>query len=365
MHIAIVINTSWNIYNFRKGLIKAFLEKGWKVTAIAPRDKYSAKLVDMGCNFVHVPINSSSTNPARDTRLILRFRTIFKQVDPNVLLMYTIKPNTYGSMAAHRLGIPVINNISGLGTSFLTSGILNRIVKVLYRKSLKHSQKVFFQNSEDRDLFIKESLISESQSEVLPGSGIDLDHFTPMQGIDNNEFTVLMIARLLVEKGVNEYIEAAEQLSQKEKYKFILVGEYPSGHSRRIDKRLLDRSISEGIIDYRGHSDDIRTLIGGSNLVVLPSYREGLPRTLLEGAAMGKPLVASDVPGCKDVVLHGRNGYLCQPGDATDLASKISEIAALPVEERNSMGESSRKLVESQFSEEIVISKYLQAVDGV
>ena len=214
-------------------------------------------------------------------------------------------------------------------------------------------------------LFVKKAIVTENQTDLLPGSGVDLDHFKPEQK-PVGKFTVLMVARLLIEKGVREYIEAARTFSESgSEISFLLAGEYPADHRRRIGRGQLDHSIENKIIRYLGHVDDIREVLAQADLVVLPSYREGTPRTLLEAASMAKPLIATDVPGCREVVINDYNGYLCQPADSTDLTEKIRKMAELSQTRLEELGRNSREMAEDKFSEEKVVEKYLKVINGV
>jgi len=363
MHIVIVINTSWNIYNFRRGLILRFLKNGWKVTAVAPRDEYSDKLLEIGCHYHEITMDSSSVNPVKDISLYFKFVDVFTSLKPDCLLLYTIKPNIYGSLAARKLNIPVINNISGLGTAFLTSNWLSWFVKSLYRFALSNSQTVFFQNKDDEEFFVRAKLVRPKLVQLIPGSGVDTKYFKPSTRIGEKNFTFILVARLLVEKGITEYIEAAVSVKKTNPdIRVLLVGEYPLGHPRAIDRKWLDEHIELGTVEYHNRMEDIRSLLREADVVVLPSYREGLSKTLLEGAAMGKPIIAANVPGCREVVLNERNGYLCEPYSSRSLEQVMLKMIHTPKDKLEEYGVQSRKLAEEHFDEEIVITHYLKAI---
>lgn len=390
MKIVICINTAWNLVNFRAGLIKSLVAAGHEVLALAPPDAYAPRLADLGCRFVPMPMASSGTNPLQDSLLLWRFCRLLRQEQPDVYLGYTVKPNVYGSLAAHWLGIPVINNIAGLGAVFIQDGWLVRLVRGLYRTALTRSAKVFFQNPDDRALFIEGGLVRAEVTELLPGSGIDLARFAPVavtasearpsSGIpevmvrhgadgpryDGHKFRFLLIARMLRDKGVGEYVEAARQLRQRwPQAEFCLLGFVDVQNPAAISRTEMDAWVAEGVVNYLGVSDDVRTQVATADCVVLPSYREGTPRTLLEAAAMARPIITTNAVGCREVVDDGITGYLCQVRDAADLAAKMEQMLSLSPAQRAEMGLRGRAKMEAEFDERIVIGKYLAAVAAV
>ena len=366
MRIAIVINTSWNIFNFRLSLIKALLAEGHEVVAIAPKDAYSERLKAMGCQFVPLAMEQG-TNPFTDMLLIWRLYKTYKNVRPDVVLHYTIKPNIYGAIAAHWAGIPAINNVSGLGTVFITKDYISSIALRLYQFSFKYPVKVFFQNQDDRRLFLRNKLVRASITEVLPGSGINLREFVPADKHKrNNPFVFLMVARVLYDKGVVEFVRASKLI--KEKYpgvKCQLLGQVDEKSRSGIKKKKLEEWLATGVIEYLGTTDDVASIIAKADCVVLPSYREGTPRTLLEAAAMAKPLIATNVPGCREVVQQGVNGFLCRLRSASDLADKMLKVIELSDSELEQMGSASRKIAVTRFDDRIVIQRYLHAIEEV
>lgn len=366
MRIALVINTSWNIFNFRYSLIKALLAEGHEVFAIAPRDSYSQRLIDAGCTFVPVPIEKG-TNPLTDVRITWRLFRAYRRVKPDVVLHYTIKPNIYGAVAAQVAGIPAINNVSGLGTVFIVKDYISTIALRLYKFAFKYPQKVFFQNEDDRQLFLDHNLVKSDKTDVLPGSGIDLQRFQPAGSFKRQQpFTFLMIARVLYEKGIGEYVEACKLIKARfPDVQCQLLGLVDERSRSGIKKELLEEWLATGVISYLGTTDDVAPVIARADCVVLPSYREGTPRTLLEAAAMGKPLIATNVPGCREVVVNGVNGLLCRVKSAEDLASKMLHIMRLPDHSLAEMGKQSRVLAENRFDDRFVIGKYLEAIKDV
>jgi glycosyltransferase involved in cell wall biosynthesis len=370
MKVIIALNSSWNLLNFRSGLIRALVAEGYEVVAVAPDDAYSARLSELGCRFVALPMDNQGTHPFRDLMLFVRFLLLLRRERPAVLLAYTVKPNVYGSLAAGLLGIPVVNNIAGLGAVFIKGGWLVRLVRGLYRLALRRSAKVFFQNGDDRALFIDAGLVKPEQTDLLPGSGIDLRRFSANEKSSmlspkdvGRPFRFLLIARMLRDKGVVEYVTAAKQIRARwPNVECTLLGFLDVQNPAAISTDEMNAWVAVGDVRYLGVSDDVRLEITQADCIVLPSYREGTPRTLLEAAAMAKPIITTDAVGCRDVVDDGVNGYLCQVRDANDLAAKMHAMLGLSVAERAAMGQAGRKKMELQFDEKIVIDKYLQVV---
>ena len=367
MKIAVVLNTSWNIYNFRKGLINALMDKGNQVIAIAPKDNYTHKLIEMGCTHVPVKMDSRGANPIKDFLLILELYWIYKKIKPDVILHYTIKPNIYGTIAASLLGIPVVNNVCGLGTIFLNEGLVSKFAISLYRIAFKFPKKIFFQNTDDKKLFVERKLVSGKISDVLPGSGINFNDFIPEKKQTNNKrFTFLLISRLIYDKGILEYIDAIEQLKNEGiDARFQLLGPIDEKHKRGIPSRMIQQWVEKNQVEYLGRTEDVKSFIEKADCIVLPSYREGTPKTLLEAASLAKPIVATDVPGCNNVVKDGKNGYLCKLKDSADLAHKMKLMFSLESQSRSKMGQFGLEYVRQNFSENIVINKYISTIDQI
>ena len=366
MKIAIVLNTSWNIYNFRMNFVKELLKNGHEVHTVAPQDDYTHFLTEVGCKHHRVRMDSRGANPIKDSALIIELWSIYRKIKPDVVLHYTIKPNVYGTLAASMLNIPVINNVCGLGTVFLKDNLISAIAMSLYKFSFRFAKKVFFQNSEDLQLFIEKGLVSAETVDLLPGSGIDLDKFKPKAFTRNESFTFLMISRLIIDKGVLEYIEAIKKLKERGiNARFQILGSKDPEHKRGIKLNVIDEWIRSGTVEYLGTTDDVRSYIHAADCIVLPSYREGTPRTLLEAASSSKPIIATDVAGCHQAVDNNINGLLCKFKDSDDLASKMLVMANFDNETLKKFGENGRKKMEAEFSESLVISKYLNIMTGL
>ena len=363
--IVISVNTAWNIHNFRSGLVKALIGQGYDVMVMAPDDAYSHRLASLGCRFKMLSMDNNGTSPSRDLSLLVKYWRVLQSVRPLAYLGYTIKPNVYGSIAAHGLGIPVINNIAGLGATFINQSTLTWFVKRLYRCSLKKSHRVFFQNSDDRNLFVDAGLTRPGVVEVLPGSGIDLQQFQPYPEAQREDrgFQFLLVSRMLRDKGIEEYAAAAQIVRrQLPGVRFGLLGPIDSNNPNSIAPQRIVGWQSSGLIEYLKETDDVRPYLAHADCVVLPSYREGVPHSLLEAAAMARPIIATNVAGCKDIVEHRANGLLCNVESADDLADKMIQMVGLTRAQRFAMGQKGRKKVVAQFDENFVIARYLNAL---
>lgn len=366
MKIVLCTNTSWNIFNFRLNLARALKEAGYEVILVAPYDKYSETLKEE-FEYYDIYMNNKGTNPKEDIKTLLEFYKLYKEIQPDVVLNYTIKPNIYGNIVCKWLKIKTINNISGLGTVFITKNLVTKIVKFLYKYALASSSKIFFQNKDDRDLFIDHKLVHGDKCEILPGSGIDTNEFSPITYVKENEqFVFLLIARMLWDKGVGEYVDAAKIVKERfPNVEFQLLGSLDAVNNSAISKKQMSTWSDEGYINYLGTTDKVKEFIAKADCVVLPSYREGTPRTLLESASMAKPLIATNVPGCKDVVDDGINGYLCEVKNSEDLARKMEMLLQLSDEEKIKMGKLGREKIKATYDETFVINSYKSAINMI
>ena len=361
MNIGIVINTSWNIFNFRQGLIKALLLDGHTLFAIAPKDEYSSKLAELGVKVIPVKIDSKGLNPIKDLKLIYDLRKIYKNQKLDCVLQFTIKPNIYGTIAAVLLQTKVINNVSGLGTIFIRENLLSSLVRRMYKWSFKKSFHVFFQNSDDIHLFLQKKLIKKKKCSLLPGSGIPLDliNYTPKEYSENRR-SFFMPSRLLIDKGVKEYVEAAIKLKAEfgTRVDCFLCGK--PEENKKLGFGLLEANewTEKGFLNYLGHIDNTLDWMSKSDIVVLPSYREGTPRSLLEAASLGRPIITTDAPGCREIVQNTRNGLLCAVKDSNSLYNCMREMVLADNLKLSAMGKESRSIVEEKYDENIVIRKY-------
>ena len=364
MHILITVNAAWNVLNFRRPIVAAMIADGHRVTVLAPRDDSVAALKSLGCKVLPLEMSVKGLNPLQDIKLIGHMRKVFRAQKPDAIFSYTIKNNTFGALAARPLGIPFIPNVTGLGTAFLSGGFLKRIAEGLYRRAFRNLGVIFFQNEDDRDLFLERRLVTQQQARLLPGSGIDLTHFAATDYAKNKDAPVfLMIARLLRDKGVLEYVAAARKVkSVHPRARFQLLGTVNAANRTAIDAAIVKSWQDEGVIEYLGTADDVRPHIAAAHCVVLPSYREGAPRTLIEAAAMARPLIATDVPGCRSVVEDGVNGFLCEVRSGESLAAACLAFLSLSLEEKTAMGRAGRVKMETEFDQAHVVQAYRDAI---
>jgi glycosyltransferase involved in cell wall biosynthesis len=363
MRIALFANSSWNIWNFRMGLVGAIQAAGHEVCIIAPKDDYSQKIIDAGLAFYQVQMSTKGTDPIQDLGIIFQVKSIIKKAKIDTVLQFTIKPNIYGTIAAKLVGVPVINNVSGLGTTFIRGGLLSFIAKQLYAFAFRFPYKVFFQNTDDQSIFLNAGWVKKSQTAVLPGSGVDLLKFKPQEHHRQNPIQFLMMARLIRDKGIFEYVEAARQLKKKGvKAIFRVVGFTDFESAYGVKESVLNEWIKEGNIQFDGSTDDSAALIHSADVIVLPSYREGTSKVLLEALACGKPLIATDVPGCRETILDGQNGFLVEAKSIKSLASAMQNACEMSDVDLHKFATNSRKIAEEFFDEKIVWNHYLETI---
>jgi glycosyltransferase involved in cell wall biosynthesis len=364
MHILMTVNAAWNIWNFRRPLVEALQADGHRITVLAPPDDAVKDLERLGCRVQPLEMSVKGLNPLEDVRLQRRFTRILRETRPDAVLSYTIKNNVFGARAAKSLGVPFLPNVTGLGTAFLSGKLLQTVTEQLYRRSFAGLPVVFFQNEDDRSLFLERRLVTADQAQLLPGSGIDLDRFAPAPMPAPDAAPVfLMIARLLRDKGVMEFVEAARQIKTRHpKARFQLLGAVGSENRSAIDRSTLEGWVAEGVVEYLGTTPDVRPAIAAASCVVLPSYREGAPRTLIEAAAMARPVIATDVPGCRAVVDNGVSGFLCAVRSADSLSATMERFLALPPDAQREMGAAGRTKMEREYDQALVVDAYRAAL---
>lgn len=340
---------------------------GWDVYCISPQDSYYLNLIQMGCK--HYPLNfkSSSKNPFLDLILLFKFYTIYRSIRPNIAFHFTVKNNIYGTLASSVLGIPSVNNVSGLGTAFLSTSFSSYVVKFLYKISQPLAHKVFCQNIEDFNYLSKQNLVPKESLDLLPGSGVDLHRFNPQLRSKANDsessFTFLYAGRMLKDKGVLELVKAFSEINKaNKKCKLILCGFSEADNNSAISKDELHSISKIPFIDYIGSTDKIEDVLARVDCVVLPSYREGMPKILLEAGAMGLPSLASDVPGCRNVIQNEVNGLLFKPKCVKSIKTALNVMLSMKNLERANMGLKAREIIEENFDEEIVINKFFDVL---
>lgn len=365
-NVVISANTSWYLYNFRKNTILSLIKNGYKITAISPWDEYSKYLEELGATYINIEIDKGGTNPLKDLKTLYTFNQIYKANSYDVVLNFTPKNNIYSTLAAKFNNIKVINNIAGLGVLFINESITSKLARFLYKISHRKVDKIFFQNEDDRLLFLKNKLADKKITDRLPGSGADLSRFDFSPSIDDGTVRFLLIARMLYDKGIGHYVDAARELKAKygHNVEFNLLGFLDVDNPSAVTKKDMQSWVDEGIVNYLGVSDEVEKDIANVDCMVLPSYyREGVPKSLLEAGAMGKPIVTTDNVGCRETVDDGINGYLCGVRSTSSLVECLERMINHTHQERIEMGIKSREKIEREFDEKIVIKKYLDAIN--
>ncbi|MDC1373517.1 glycosyltransferase family 4 protein [Flavobacteriaceae bacterium] len=365
--IVIIYNATHHVLLFKSELIKSIRENGYRIVVLASTDNYTEKLKDIVDEFHEIKLDSSGVNPIKDTYLIFQIYSICKSIKPIAILNFTIKPVIYGTLASRLLGgVPVVNTITGLGTAFISSGFSNKVAKFLYKFTFKYSHLVFFQNPDDQQFFKQLKIITKNNTKLISGSGVDLVKFKPVENKKRDDIKILFIGRIIADKGIYELIESA-QIIKKEysNVSFILMGMLGVKNNTSISENEVDKWINDGVIEFIPFQDDIRRFLGDSDVVVLPSYREGTPKTLIEAASMGKPLIATDVPGCREVVNHEVNGFLCEVKNPVSLAAAIKRYIELDDSSKIKMGEKSRELAEEKFDIIKVNNCYINEINKI
>ncbi|PQJ73804.1 glycosyltransferase family 4 protein [Polaribacter gangjinensis] len=363
MKIVFSSNLAWSIYNFRLPLLKSLQNDGHIIYAVANNDKYVSNLENENFIFENININNNSKNPIKDIFLIYKYYILYKKIKPDIICHNAIKPNIYGTLAAKFLNIPVVNNISGLGTLFIKKSFSTRIAKLLYKFSQKNADKIFFQNRDDLNEFIKNKLINEKKCEVISGSGVDTKKFIPKKKVNNLKFKFIFIGRLIFDKGILEFIEALKILNLEYKnFEGLILGPIYKLNHTAVSEKVLNEWINDGIVKYLGETENVLPYIQDADCLVLPSYREGLSKVLIEASSVAIPIITTDVPGCRDVVVDGVTGLLCKVKDSKSLAEKMKLLLNMNVEKRLEMGIEARKRAIDVFDQNIIIDKYKRAI---
>jgi len=367
--VALVANSTWNIYNFRLNLIKRLEKEHAEVIVIAPVDEYIHYL-NKASNIRHIPVKNlsrKSTNPFKDLFLFIELFKIYKRERPDLIIHYTIKPNIFGNLAAALSKILSICVVTGLGYTFLNGGLARKISTFLYRISLKFSQKVLFENEDDRALFVKEKIVSQQNSISLNGCGVNTKHFRPApRNRRDDKLVFLFIGRLLYDKGIVEFVEAAKRMkSQFNDVEFWVLGELDYGNPSAISKNQLLSWVDQKYIIYHGTTSDIKSFIKKSDVIVLPSYREGLPKVILEGMSMGKPIITTDTAGCKQTVDPGKNGLLVPVKNVSELVDAMAYMNKLEDIDLEVMGKLSRKKAVREFDDKIITTAFIDIINDI
>ena len=365
--IALVANSTWNIYNFRLNLIKELEKNGAEVIVIAPIDEYIHYL-NKASRIKHIPLKSlsrKSRNPLRDLKLFWELYRIYKSEKPDVVIHYTIKPNIFGNLAAYFNRIISICVVTGLGYTFLNEGWTKKISNLLYRISFRAAKRIVFENKDDRQLFIEDNLVKKEYSISINGCGVDTTFFRPSTYKRNSDkFIFLFVGRLLYDKGIVEFVEAAQIVKKTNPYaEFWVVGELDAGNPSAIRKNQLLNWVDKKYIYYHGTTTNIRSFLKKADAVVLPSYREGLPKVNLEAMAMAKPVITTLTAGCKETVEENVNGFLVPIKDSEKLAGAMQQILKLDDIDLEIMGRVGRKKAVEQFDAQLIAAEYIKIIN--
>lgn len=355
MRILILANNDIGLYKFRRELIQELLRENTVYISL-PYGKLVDPLVDTGCIFIDTPMERRGMNPVKDLNLLWRYFRILSDIRPDLVISYTIKPNIYGGWACKIKKIPYAVNITGLGTAFENDGLLKTIVTNMYKVALKKANVVFFENSANREFFVQEGIIREEKTCVLNGAGVNLEHFSYSSYPKNDVFTFLFIGRVMEEKGIEELFEAMKMLvSEGHKCYLDVIGPFEEDYEERLKKYE-----NEGWLRYHGYQDDVRPFIRDCDCFVLPSYHEGMANTNLEAAAMGRPVITSNIPGCKEAVIDNVSGFLCESKDVESLYGCMKRM--IESDNREEMGREARKHMEDGFGKMTVVKNTLTAI---
>lgn len=357
--VLILVNHNVVIYNFRKELVERLVAEGYEVYLSCPQGNRIKELVSMGCNFIETNVERRSKNPLTDLGLLKHYKRIMKEIKPDIVLSYTIKPNIYGGIAARKYGVPQLANVTGLGTSIEDGGFSSRFIISLYKLGLRKSKTVFFQNESNLD-FCREKGIVKDNCILLPGSGVNLkEHCFEPYPEKSDETVFLIIGRIMKNKGTDEILEAAENIKKRHKnVVFRFIGFYDDNY-----KQIIESAVDKGIIEFCGNQKDVHSFIKNSHATILASYHEGMSNVLLETAAAGRPVIATDIPGCRETFDPYISGIPFKPRDSKDLERAVEEFLSLPYEKRAQMGKSGREKVENQFNRQIVVNKYIEEIE--
>ena len=360
--IVIVCNNSGGLYSFRNELITALIKQGYDVLAITPCDDMVDEIKEIGVRIINVPVDRRGINPKTDLTLFIKYYKLLKRIRPDIVITYTIKPNIYGGFACRLLKLPYAVNITGLGTAFEKDGLIKKLVISMYTAACKKAKVVFFENSSNRDTFVKNRITPMKQTKVLNGAGVNLEYFRYADyPKDDEQIRFLFIGRIMKEKGINELFNAM-QLLRKDGVDCTLdvLGNYEENYEKPI--REYEK---QGWLRYHGYQKDVRPFIANCHCFVLPSYHEGMANTNLECAASGRPVITSSIPGCREAVINGVSGLLCESKSAESLYYVMKHFTALSAEQRKEMGTAGRRHMENVFDKEKVVKKTMTALELV
>jgi glycosyltransferase involved in cell wall biosynthesis len=358
--VLILVNHDVVIYNFRKELVERLLKDKYEVYISSPYGERIDELLAMGCKYIEASISRHGTNIIEELKLLSYYKKIIKDVKPDMVLSYTIKPNIYGGMACKSLNVPYIANITGLGTAVENKGIMQKITIILYKIAFKKINCLFFQNTENRQFFIDNN-IAVDKHRLIPGSGVNLEYFNVLDYTSDETIEFTFISRIMKEKGIDQYIEAAEYIRNKyPNTRFHICGFCEEAYDDKL-KMLQDK----GIIHYHGMQRDVREILAKTHCTIHPTYYpEGMSNVLLESSACGRPIITTNRSGCRETVDDGINGYIVEQQSSKDIIEKIEKFLKLSYEDKKNMGLAGRKKVEKEFDRQIVVEAYMDEIEN-
>lgn len=357
--ILILANHSGGLYDFRKDLIAELKTRAGVVAAVPHNDRWD-ELNKLADQVIELPIDRRGMNPLHDGKLFRRYRALLKELRPDLVLTYTIKPNIYGGLACRMARVPYAVNITGLGSAIENGGWLKKFVLALYKPALKGARIVFFENTGNRDTLVATGVVPKGRDVVLHGAGVNLEDYPCQPYPQERTVRFLFVGRVMREKGVDELFAAARRMKRQysERVEFRIVGSFEEAY-----KPVMDELEQAGVVKYHGYQSDMKPFYAAASCVVLPSYHEGMSNVLLEAAASGRPLITSDIPGCREAVEDGVSGYLCPAKDAGALYETMRRFAELPVEQRSEMGRRGRERMERQFGKTAVVAETIRHLE--
>lgn len=356
--VLVLVNHEITIFNFRRELIEKLIDEHYEVYITFPKGEKVPYFEELGCHYIETKVDRHGINPLVDFKLIVSYIKLMKSVKPDVVLTYTIKPNIYGGIVTRLLNKNQIANVTGIGTSFQENNIIKKIIVFLYKLSFKKTNILYFQNIENENIFLKNKIKAKKQR-VLPGSGVNIKEFTykPLKMKDEIDF--IFIGRIMKDKGIEEYLYASKELKKIYQHcNFHIIGFF---EDEKYKSMITDYE-KRGIIKYHGFQKNVKKFIENSDCIVNPSYHEGMSNVLLEAGAMGRPLIASNISGCKEIIEESINGFLFEPKNKYDLLKKMKYFTELSEEEKDSMSLKSRKKIENEFNRDIIISDYMKNI---
>ncbi len=354
--ILILVNKYTTIINFRLEVVEALVQEGYRVIISVPDHNRLKEIEAVGAELIRTPFEKDGMNPVKDIGLMFTYKKMIKQTKADLVLTYTIKPNVYGGMAAASLNVPYVANITGLGNALVNGGLIQKLAIMLYRIGFRKVSKVFFQNSENRDFFEKKK-IAIGKYELIPGSGVNINKFSAVAYPDDKKIHFAFISRIMREKGIDQYIDAAKAIKKI----YPNTEFHVAGFGDAFNEQRMQELHEQEVITFHGLLDDVRVLVKDMHCVIHPTYYpEGMSNVLLESAASCKPIISTNRPGCREAIEDGINGYLIKEKDSQDLIEKVKQFLSLSHEQKSEMGWKGREKMIREFDRKIIVERYIE-----